>query len=162
MPKSRHAHPSRTFINSNWNTNYDHGPFSSPGSLKSVFKGPRLFVNKRDNRSYAQVLSSQCDRPFHNTDKWSPSTAGSYFMDSTSASGGQYSNKTHQFGSSKRGVLNKECKQACWCHIKLDPACQVCSIVLKNDNCTSDSTDVKTVPWSRDKTHTSDIRKFGC
>ena len=57
------------------------------------------------------------------------------------------------------GVLNKECKQACWCHIKPGPACQVCSIVLNNDNCTSDSTDVKTAPWSRDKTHTLDIRK---
>ena len=159
MPKSRHAHPSRTFINSNWNTNSDHGPFSSPGSLKSVFQRAMAFCNKRDNRFYAQVLSSQCNSSFHNTDKWSPSTAGSYFMDSTSASGGQYSNKTHQFGGSKCGVLNKECKQVCWCHIKPDPAYQVCSIVLKNDKCSSDSMDVKTAPWSRDKNYTSDIRK---
>ena len=95
------------------NTNCEHAPFSSPGSLKSVFQRAMAFCNKRDNRSYAQVLSSQCDSPFHNTDKWSSSTAGSCYMDSTSASGGQYSNKTHQFGGSKHGVLYKECKQLC-------------------------------------------------
>ena len=85
---------------------------------------------------------------------------GSYYMDSTSASGGQYSNKTHQFGGSKHGVLHKECKQVSWCHIKLDLACQVCTIVPKNGQCSSDSMDVKTAPCSRDKIHTSDIRKL--
>ena len=101
------------------------------------------FCNKRDNRSYAQALSSPCDSPFHNTDKWSPSTASSHYMDSTAASGGQYPNKTHQFGGSKRGVLYKEGKQVCWCHIKPDPACQVCAIVLKNGQGSSDSMDLK-------------------
>ena len=38
MPKSRHAHRSRIFVNSNWNLNLDHGPFSSPGNMKSVFQ----------------------------------------------------------------------------------------------------------------------------
>ena len=159
MLKSRHAHHSRIFINSNWNTDSEHAPFSSPGSLKSVFQRAMAFGNKRDNRSYAQVLSSQCDSPFHKIDKWSSSIAGSCYMDSTSASGGQYSNKTHQFGGSKRGVLYKECKQLCWCHIKLDPACQVCTIVLKNGQGSADSMDVQTAPCTRDKIHTSDIRK---
>ena len=68
--------------------------------------------------------------------------------------------KKHQFGGSKRGVLYKECKQVCWCHIKPDPACQVCTIVLKNGQCSSDSMDVKTAPCPRDKIHTSDIRKL--
>ena len=101
----------------------------------------------------------KCDSPLHKSDKWSASTGSSYFMDSTSGVGGQYSNKTHEFGGSKRGVLYKECKQVCWCHIKPDPVCKVCSTVAKNYDCISDRMDAQTAPFSRDKTHTSDIRK---
>ena len=31
------CHHSRLFVKSNWNPNLDHGPFSSPGNMKSVF-----------------------------------------------------------------------------------------------------------------------------
>ena len=61
MPRSRHAHHSRFFVNSNWNPDLDHGPFSSPGNMKSVFQRAMAFCNKRDGRSYAQALSSKCD-----------------------------------------------------------------------------------------------------
>ena len=74
MPRSRHAHTSRTFVHSNLTRNLDDGAFSSPYSLKSAFQRTMTFCNKRDQRSYAQVLSSPCDSLLHKSERWLGST----------------------------------------------------------------------------------------
>ena len=94
MPRSRHAHPSITFVNSNVTKEFVHGPFSSPYILESAFQKAMAFCNKRDQRSYVQVLSSQCDSPLHKADKWSGGAENNYLVNSTSFVGGQNSVNT--------------------------------------------------------------------
>ena len=65
MPKLRHAHPSREIFNSNVDAHTNLAPFSSPHELKSAFQKAMAFCTKRDERSYAQVLSTQWDRTLH-------------------------------------------------------------------------------------------------
>ena len=159
MPRSRHAHHSRFFVNSNWNPDLDHGPFSSPGNMKSVFQRAMAFCNKRDGRSYAQALSSKCDSPLHKSDKWSASTGSSYCTNSTFGFGGQYFSRKHKFDGSKQKVSHKNSKQVSFTHSESDPAAKVCTEIKYND-CTSDRVNAQTLATSSEQLPSSDIRKL--
>ena len=145
MPRSRHAHPSRTLVNSNWGKHPDPSPFSSPGSLNLAFRRAIAFCNRQDQRLYAQVLSSHCDSPFHKSGKWSGSTENSYLVNSSSSVCGQYSKKTQHFGGSKAAVLYKNCKQVCLSDVKPDPACSADRILSQDYGCNQDNGKVKTL-----------------
>ena len=129
MPRSRHAHPSKTFVNLIWGKHPDPGPF------EVGFQGAIAFCNRQDKRSYAQVLSSHCDSPFHESGKWCGSTENSYLVNSTSSVCGQYSKKTQHIGGRKAAVLYKNCKQVCLSDVKRDPACGADRIVLHDYGC---------------------------
>ena len=57
--------------------------------------------------------------------------------------------KTHEFDGSKRGVLYKNSKQVCLCHIKLDPACMEYITVAKNYDYTCDNVEVQGLSLAR-------------
>ena len=160
MPRFRRAHPSRTFVNSNWGKLPDPSPFSSPGSLKLAFRRAIAFCNRQDQRSYAQVLSYHCDSPFHKSGKWSGSSENSYLVNSTSSVCGQYSKKTQHFGGSKAAVLYKNCKQVCLSDVKPDPACSADGIVLQNYGCNQDNGKVGTLSHVGDTLDSSHNRKL--
>ena len=157
MPRLRHAHPSRTFVNSNWGKLPDPGPFSSPGSLKLAFRRAIAFCSRQDQRLYAQVLSSHCDSPFHKSGKWSGSTENSYLVNSTSSVCGQYSKKTQQ---SKAAVLYKNCKQVCLSDVKLDSACSADRIVSQDYRCNQDNGKAETLSHVGDTVDSSHNRKL--
>ena len=158
MPRSRHAHCSRIF-NSNWNLNLDHGSFSSPGNMKSLFPRAMAFCNKRDGRSYAQALSSKCDSPLHKSDTWSASAGSSYCANSTFGFGGQYSSRKHEFDGSKHKVSHKNNKLVCLAHSESDPGGKVCTEIKYND-CISDNVNAQTLATSSEQLQSSDIRKL--
>ena len=119
-----------------------------------AFRRAIAFCNRQDQRSYAQVLSSHCDSPFHKSGKWCGSTENSYLVNSTSSVCGQYSKKTQHFGGSKAAVLYKTCKQVCLSDVKLDPACSADRIVLQDYGRNQDNGKVETL-YTLDSSHNS-------